>query len=69
MRGIRFFGRQEHVLREAIPDIQARPHLTPGMPAAGDSPDTILAGYLWLEPEDIQACTSGSNRWLPPAVN
>ena len=27
-----------------------------GMLAAGDSPDTILSGYPWLEPEDIQAC-------------
>ena len=27
-----------------------------GMLAAGDSPDTILAGYPWLEPEDVQAC-------------
>ena len=27
-----------------------------GMLAAGDPPDTILKGYDWLEPEDIQAC-------------
>jgi uncharacterized protein (DUF433 family) len=27
-----------------------------GMLAAGDSPETILAGYPWLEPEDIRAC-------------
>ena len=27
-----------------------------GMLAAGDSPETILAGYPWLEPEDVQAC-------------
>jgi uncharacterized protein (DUF433 family) len=27
-----------------------------GMLAAGDGPETILAGYPWLEPEDIQAC-------------
>ena len=26
------------------------------MLAAGDPPETILAGYPWLEPEDIQAC-------------
>jgi uncharacterized protein (DUF433 family) len=26
------------------------------MLAAGDSFETILAGYPWLEPEDIQAC-------------
>lgn len=27
-----------------------------GMLAAGDNPQTILEGYPWLEPEDIQAC-------------
>jgi uncharacterized protein (DUF433 family) len=27
-----------------------------GMLAAGDSPETILEGYSWLQPEDIQAC-------------
>jgi uncharacterized protein (DUF433 family) len=27
-----------------------------GMLAAGDPPETILAGYPWLELEDIQAC-------------
>lgn len=27
-----------------------------GMLAAGDSPQTMLEGYSWLEPEDIQAC-------------
>jgi len=27
-----------------------------GMLAAGDSVETILAGYAWLEPEDVQAC-------------
>lgn len=27
-----------------------------GMLAAGDSPQTILEGYPWLEAEDIQAC-------------
>ena len=27
-----------------------------GMLAAGDSPDTILSGYPWLESEDIHAC-------------
>lgn len=26
------------------------------MLAAGDDPDTILAGYPWLERADIQAC-------------
>ena len=27
-----------------------------GMLAAGDSAETILEGYPWLQPEDIQAC-------------
>lgn len=27
-----------------------------GMLAAGDTPEIILSGYPWLEPEDIQAC-------------
>ena len=27
-----------------------------GMLAAGDTPDAILRGYAWLEPEDIRAC-------------
>ena len=27
-----------------------------GMLATGDTPETILSGYPWLEPEDIQAC-------------
>jgi uncharacterized protein (DUF433 family) len=27
-----------------------------GMLAAGDRPETILEGYPWLTPEDIQAC-------------
>lgn len=27
-----------------------------GMLAAGDTPEDILEGYLWLEKEDIQAC-------------
>ena len=27
-----------------------------GMLAAGDTPETILLGYPWLEAEDIRAC-------------
>ena len=27
-----------------------------GMLAAGDTPQTMLEGYPWLEPEDIQSC-------------
>jgi uncharacterized protein (DUF433 family) len=27
-----------------------------GMLAAGDTVETLLEGYPWLEPEDVQAC-------------
>lgn len=27
-----------------------------GMLAAGDTPETLLEAYPWLEPEDIRAC-------------
>jgi uncharacterized protein (DUF433 family) len=27
-----------------------------GMLAAGDTPETILAGYPWLEADDVRAC-------------
>jgi len=33
-----------------------------GMLAVGDTPDTILRGYPWLEPEDIQACLAYAHR-------
>ena len=33
-----------------------------GMLAAGDTPETILSGYPWLEPEDIQACLVSARR-------
>lgn len=33
-----------------------------GMLAAGDTPDTILAGYNWLEPDDIRACLAYARR-------
>lgn len=33
-----------------------------GMLAAGDTPDVILEGYPWLEPEDIQACLIYAHR-------
>ncbi|MEX2142304.1 MAG: DUF433 domain-containing protein [Pirellulales bacterium] len=33
-----------------------------GMLAAGDSPETILAGYAWLEPLDVQACLAYARR-------
>ncbi len=32
------------------------------MLAAGDSAETILQGYPWLEPEDIQACLIYASR-------
>jgi uncharacterized protein (DUF433 family) len=34
------------------------------MLAAGDSPETILERYPWLEPEDIQACLVYARRLL-----
>ena len=33
-----------------------------GMLAAGDSPETILEGYDWLEADDIQACLAYAHR-------
>ncbi len=33
-----------------------------GMLAAGDTAETILAGYPWLEPDDIQACLQYAHR-------
>jgi uncharacterized protein (DUF433 family) len=33
-----------------------------GMLAAGDSPETNLEGYDWLEPEDIRACLLYAHR-------
>jgi uncharacterized protein (DUF433 family) len=33
-----------------------------GMLAAGDTAETILAGYPWLEPADIQACLAYAHR-------
>jgi uncharacterized protein (DUF433 family) len=35
-----------------------------GMLAAGDTPETILKGYDWLEPEDIQACLLYAHRMV-----
>ena len=32
------------------------------MLAAGDSVETILKGYSWLEPEDLQACFAYAHR-------
>ncbi len=33
-----------------------------GMLAVGDTPETILEGYPWLEKEDIQACLVYAHR-------
>ena len=33
-----------------------------GMLAVGDSVETILEGYSWLEPEDIHACLAYAHR-------
>jgi uncharacterized protein (DUF433 family) len=33
-----------------------------GMLAAGDSVETILAGYAWLEREDVRACLQYASR-------
>ena len=35
-----------------------------GMLAAGDTPQTLLEGYPWLEPEDIQACLVYARRMV-----
>ena len=35
-----------------------------GMLAAGDSAETILRGYPWLEPEDLQACLVYARRMV-----
>lgn len=46
-----------------------------GMLAAGDSEETILSGYFWLEPEDIRACllyaqrVVGHERVVPRVVD
>lgn len=33
-----------------------------GMLAAGDTPETILKGYPWLEADDIRACLTYARR-------
>ena len=33
-----------------------------GMLAAGDTPETILQGYPWLERDDVQACLVHARR-------
>ena len=43
-----------------------------GMLAAGDATQDVLAGYPWLEPEDVQAClvlarrAVSNERFVPP---
>ena len=44
------------------------------MLAAGDSPEVVLDGYPWLEPEDVRACLVYARRLVaheriePPLV-
>ena len=38
-----------------------------GMLAAGDTADTLLQGYPWLEREDIRACLIHARRLPHPA--
>ncbi len=33
-----------------------------GMLAAGDTPEVLLSGYGWLEPDDIRACLAYARR-------
>ena len=33
-----------------------------GMLAAGDTPETLLEGYPWLEADDIRACLAYAHR-------
>jgi uncharacterized protein (DUF433 family) len=35
-----------------------------GMLAAGDTAETLLEGYPWLEPEDIRACLLYDRRYI-----
>jgi uncharacterized protein (DUF433 family) len=35
-----------------------------GMLAAGDTAETLLEGYPWLEPEDIRACLLYARRYV-----
>ena len=45
-----------------------------GMLAAGDTPEIVLQGYPWLEPDDIRACLVYARRMVgheridPPLV-
>ena len=45
-----------------------------GMLAAGDTPEVLLQGYPWLEPDDIRACLVYARRLVgdehvePPLV-
>ena len=44
------------LLRPRRGDVAWRLSFVLGMLAAGDTAETLLEGYPWLEPEDIQAC-------------
>ena len=56
-------AKQVQLEEEPLRRISVDPKIFGGKPiicgrrlAAGDSAETILGGYPWLEPEDIQAC-------------
>ena len=64
-----FFNRRLHTVNTKIfggkPIIRGRrlavEHVL-AMLATGDTPETILEGYPWLEPEDVQACLVYAHR-------
>lgn len=35
-----------------------------GMLSVGDTPETIIEGYPWLEPADVQACLVFARRYV-----
>jgi uncharacterized protein (DUF433 family) len=67
-----------HQEKDLLERITVNPHIFGGKPiirgrrlavehvllmlAAGDSVDTVLAGYPWLEREDIEACLIYADR-------
>ncbi len=66
--GIR--GRRQNAALDQAGSISRLPTLR-----AGGSPETILEGYAWLEPEDIRACLVYAHRVVahervePPVVD
>jgi uncharacterized protein (DUF433 family) len=39
-----------------------------GMLSAGDTPETLLRAYPWLEPDDIKACQIFRRRLIGPEI-